>query len=296
MDQLLSTTQVARAIGASEASLKRWCDKGLLPCVKTAGGHRRVPLYAVIQFLRQRGHELCRPDVLGLPAACSARNGEPTRAVQRLLDGLIAGDEELCQRLALEVYLAGRSACDICDDVIAPAMQALGERWQHGEAEVYQERRACEIVRGMLFQLGLALPPPPVDGALAIGGTLTGDPYALPSAMIALALREAGWNAESYGAELPGESIAAAVRCRRPRVVWISVSWITHAEIFAAELEHVRAAAASVGAALLLGGRAITPDLRDGLRFATHGESLREGVAFAATLARPGAAPPAASG
>ena len=49
--QLLSPKQVARALGVSESSLKRWCDKGLIPTERTAGGHRRLPLAGVLDFL-----------------------------------------------------------------------------------------------------------------------------------------------------------------------------------------------------------------------------------------------------
>jgi MerR family transcriptional regulator, light-induced transcriptional regulator len=71
MHEHLTPKQVARAIGVSEASLKRWCDKGLIHSVRTAGGHRRLPLADVMSFLRKSGHPLVSPEVLGLPAVSS---------------------------------------------------------------------------------------------------------------------------------------------------------------------------------------------------------------------------------
>lgn len=64
---VLSPKQVARAIGVSEASLKRWCDKGKLTLTKTAGGHRRLHVSSVLRFLKDSGRELVRPEILGLP-------------------------------------------------------------------------------------------------------------------------------------------------------------------------------------------------------------------------------------
>ena len=49
LKQVLTPKQVADAIGVSEASLKRWCDKGLIPATRTAGGHRRLPISGVVQ-------------------------------------------------------------------------------------------------------------------------------------------------------------------------------------------------------------------------------------------------------
>ncbi|MBV9958343.1 MAG: helix-turn-helix domain-containing protein, partial [Acidobacteria bacterium] len=37
----LTSSEAARLLGVSEASVKRWADSGLLPALKTAGGHRR---------------------------------------------------------------------------------------------------------------------------------------------------------------------------------------------------------------------------------------------------------------
>lgn len=67
MRDRLTPNQVANAFGVSEASVKRWCDKGLMPTYRTAGGHRRLPVAGVVDFLRKRGLELVNPEVLGLP-------------------------------------------------------------------------------------------------------------------------------------------------------------------------------------------------------------------------------------
>ena len=68
MPHLLSPKQVAHAIGASESSLKRWCDQGLLTTVKTAGGHRRIPVQEVLRFVREQNHAVVEPHILSMPA------------------------------------------------------------------------------------------------------------------------------------------------------------------------------------------------------------------------------------
>ena len=40
-NQLFSPKQIGNALGVSEASIKRWVDKGKIDCVKTTGGHRK---------------------------------------------------------------------------------------------------------------------------------------------------------------------------------------------------------------------------------------------------------------
>ena len=68
MNEFVTPKQVARAIQVSESSVKRWCDKGVIPTQKTAGGHRRIQLAGLVRFLRESGQVLARPEVIGLPA------------------------------------------------------------------------------------------------------------------------------------------------------------------------------------------------------------------------------------
>jgi len=40
-ESLLSTRDAAAYLGVGTTSIKRWTDEGVLPCVRTVGGHRR---------------------------------------------------------------------------------------------------------------------------------------------------------------------------------------------------------------------------------------------------------------
>ncbi|HOW18813.1 MAG TPA: helix-turn-helix domain-containing protein, partial [Phycisphaerae bacterium] len=121
MRDLLTPRQVARSIGVSEASLKRWCDKGAIPSIRTAGGHRRLPISGVVQFLRRTGYPVVQPEVLGLPSTTGRGKETIERARLQMRLALETGDEQQVARLVFDLYLAGHSACDVCDQVIAPA-------------------------------------------------------------------------------------------------------------------------------------------------------------------------------
>jgi hypothetical protein len=108
MKELVTPKQVALALGVSEASLKRWCDKDLLPVIRTAGGHRRLPINGVMQFVRRQGTRLVKPEVLGLPPS-TGRTAAATSRVQRLFrSALEAGEAEQCTRLVMNLYLASQ--------------------------------------------------------------------------------------------------------------------------------------------------------------------------------------------
>ncbi len=207
----VSPGQAAPALGVNETSVKRWCDMGLLEPMRTTGGHRRIAHAEVVRFARASESPLVRPELVGLPSASTAGPVARERALKEALEALKNDEEKQLVALVAHLFGAGRSAPDICVRVLAPALHELGSRWQHGDVESYEERRACEIVQAALYEPGHLLPAPPRSAPRALGGTLEADPYMRSSSMCALVLRELGWRAENLGAGLPTEQPA-----RRP--------------------------------------------------------------------------------
>lgn len=227
MKELLSPKQVAASIGVSESSLKRWCDQGTLISERTPGGHRRIRIAEVVRFLREGEHSIVRPELLGLPPGMGRTAASIGRAEGELLVALKEGDGSACRRIVLEVFLAGASVVKLCEELITPVMRSIGESWQCGDLEVFQEHRASEMVNRSLYDLRTLLPPPAPGAPSAMGGAPTGDHYRLSSLVVELTLVEAGWNAISLGSSLPFDTMAAAAKQHAPRLFWLS---FTHSQ------------------------------------------------------------------
>lgn len=278
----LTPRQVARALGVSESSLKRWCDKGTLRIVRTAGGHRRLPLDEVMRFLRDSGHEIVRPELLGLPAAVGQGLTVIERARRQLEDALRAADEQVARRVVLDLFLTKHPLWRIGDDVISPAFRLIGKAWECGELAVYQERRACEIAQRILYELVAMSPVPVATAPQAVGGTLEGDGYRLSTMLCEGALREHGWRAESLGTSIPIESFCRAIDDLRPQLCWVSISYYADRANLVERLSALAGRASSVGALLAVGGRALDDDLRRELPSITWCDRLKDLVDLAA--------------
>jgi MerR family transcriptional regulator, light-induced transcriptional regulator len=282
MRELLTPKQVARAINVSESSIKRWCDKGEIPTQYTAGGHRRITLPGLMQFLRQRKFPLIHPNALGLPPTSGQTVRVVERAREQLIGALVNGEEMRCRQIAVDLYLAEHRLSVICDDVLAAAFREIGNRWECGAAEVYQERRGCEIALRVLHELRSFLPPPPAQAPLAIGGAASGDQYNLGTTMAELVLRDVQWNAVSLGDNLPLATLAAAIKNLQPQLFWLSCSHIADVSRF---VEGYAGLYEQFGrrVAIVVGGYALTEDVRQQMQYATYCENMQQLEAFART-------------
>lgn len=284
MKELVSPKQVARAIGVSESSLKRWCDRGMIRSIRTPGGHRKLPIGSVLEFLKSRGHEIVQPELLGLPSTVG--HGERTLrgAEDRLKEALIAGDELACRQIVLDLYLAKNRLSVICDEVIADAFEKIGDLWDCGDVEVYQERRSCEICSRILQELRATVPRLEANAPVAMGGTLDGDHYTLSTAMAELVLRDNGWQATSLGCSLPVFTLKAAIEENRPKLFWLSVSHICDEQRFLEETGQLFQVAQDNAAALVVGGRALNETVRKQMKYSAFCDTMQHLETFAATL------------
>lgn len=280
---LVSPKQVARAIGVSESSLKRWCDQGLIATVRTVGGHRKMEIAEVLRFVRERGQPLISPEVLGLPAASDHASLGLTRSRPRLVEALLAGDELVARQLVFDLFLAKHSTAVICDEVIAAAFRDIGERWACQSADVYQERRGCEIASRILFDLRRVRLRTGRWG-VATGGTIEGDQYMLPSTMAEIVLNDVGFEACALGTSIPFPSLVNAVREIRPQLFWLSVSHIREGLDFVTQFAALTQACLNNRVALVVGGRALNEEVRQRITYSAYCDTMQHLEVFARTL------------
>ncbi|MEM1444983.1 MAG: helix-turn-helix domain-containing protein [Planctomycetota bacterium] len=231
MKQTYSPKDVAKAVGVSESSLKRWADDGRLNVIRTVGGHRRITFHEAIRFARESTLPIVRPDILGLPELAKAepfREHEASDALQTLLT---EGKAEDTRALLIDLYLRGTSAAAICDGPVREVMSRMGEQWHcDGARGIYLEHRATDTILQAMTALR-AIVGQPTSGTtdeqpapVALGGAPSGDPYLLPSIAIALTLCEQGLHEINLGPDTPVEALVAAAQQYQPRLLWLSCS------------------------------------------------------------------------
>ena len=278
-----SPRRVAAAIGVSESSIKRWCDQGQLVAERTPGGHRRISVEAVLRLVRDSGSSLQTPAALYGDSSAPRSIASARRA---LTSALVSDDFDGALESIARQWQSSSGFDVLADELIAPALATLGERWSRGRLEIYQERRACELVLRCLQELGRRLVAPGSAAPRALGGTLEGDPFAMPTALAEIVLRERGWDARSLGTWLPAATLARAIVDQAPDLVWLSIGHCANERQIVRDVSVVERAARSVSAAVVVGGRALAADVRRRLRHAAFCDGMVNLTSFAAVVTR----------
>ena len=283
LSQVLSPKQLARVIGASESSLKRWIDGGQIQALRTNGGHRRISLAEAVRFIRDRHHDIADPAPLGLSTVADDAD---TTLDQRLFDALTTNDAPAARTLLVTAYVAGTTIAQLCDGPVRQALERIGTLWSHGNsnAGIAIEHQATDTCLHALNHLRAYLPSVSLDAPVALGGAPAGDPYLIPSLMASMTFDTCGYRTFNLGPNTPLEALRNAALRQRPKLVWLSVCSPDGLGTLHQPLMRFADELADLGASLIIGGQQsdqLTLEPRATIKRTT---SLTEAAAYARTV------------
>lgn len=280
----LSTVEAASVLAVSVSTVKRWVDNGLLPAHRTAGGHRKLLRAEVLAMARQG--DLPRGDLTVLHATSATdRTGDFERDAVDLWKALRDGKGDEARAIIRSAYGSGVAVETLADEIVAPAMKRLGHDWETSRIDVWQEHRGTQMCAAALYDLKEDLEArAEKNRPLAVGGAPEGDPYHLPPLLAQYVLLDAGWDAINLGPNTPLVSLAKALKELRPRLLWLSVSYLENREAFIEGYKDLYRVAERQGVAVAAGGQALQESLRSAIPYTTYGDSLSQLAAFARTV------------
>lgn len=293
----LTPKQVASALRVSESSVKRWCDRGDIRTDRTLGGHRRIPLGFLLEFLETTNRRILDPVAIGLEPCGrpmvrnSTSEMDSGATIARFEEALLSGSEAECRKIISSWYSTQGGMSSLADDLICPTFRSVGKLWKSGTIDIYQERLACEICQRIVMELRWLLPEPSSTAPLAMGGTPSGDQYQLSTLLSEMVFREQGWRTVGLGSNIPFPSLLSAARTHMPKVFWISASHVEDERTF---LEAYSGFTKRLpkGIILVIGGRALTGELRPKMMYSAHCDGMRQLTTLAKAL-KTGSLPPA---
>ena len=263
---------LARLTGVTTHAIRIWERryKTLAPS-RTPGGARLytdadVQRLRLVKKLLERGYtisaianldiealtRLSPSDSLpNLPTGPELRN-RARLVVDELLTAVTELDLERASRALMQATNAF-SPHDIVTEVLAPALDEIGQRWERGDICIASEHAASAMLR---TQLGALLAAQAVDDKPPIVCTTpAGEQHELGALLAAVVIAMHGRRAIYLGANLPADQIAQAARLSNASSVALSLVGLT-GEAARHELEAL-CKVLPPGIELLLGGRGV---------------------------------------
>ncbi len=228
---------VERDTGLSKDVLRMWERRYGFPApLRDAHGERLYPAEQVdrlrlIKRLMDQGH---RPGKLfALPPEALAELGPRRPRLAEMQPGADHGDlEELVglirqndsagYRQAMHQRLARQGLLHFVQDTVAPLTRRIGEAWEQGEIEVFEEHLFTELTKRLLRQAIASLPAG--DGPRILLTSLPEEQHVLGLLMVEALFALEGADCIPLGTQMPLLEIGRAVEAHRADIVALSFS------------------------------------------------------------------------
>lgn len=240
MKAVLTSAEVAALLRVSPATVKRWADAGLLPHLRTSGGHRRFSRVA-IENVVARGS-------LDVPAL-----------VADWVDRLVARGEGLSVDAELLADRSRREGWFAVAESFGPVLDELGRRWEGGTLGILDEHVASARLERALSRVAATLPLR-AGAPRAILATPEGEAHTLGLSLAELCMREWGWSTVWSGRDTPVADLERAATGSSAAALVLSASVRADAHNLAEVAVRLASASRSSRVRLVLGGRGAWPD------------------------------------
>lgn len=194
------------------------------------------------------------------PGRSGVRRRSRPELRRRLESRLLGGDQAGAWTVVEAALGAGAEATEVLLDLLGPAMESIGTRWEAGELSVGDEHRATVVALRLIGRLGPLFTRPGSRRGTVVVGAPPGELHSVPIAMGADVLRAHGFDVVDLGADAPTEAFTeAAQRSPRPFAVAIGATTGDHDRAIRAVVRSLRGVRPELP--VLVGGRAIAgPD------------------------------------
>jgi excisionase family DNA binding protein len=210
-EKAITLTEAAERLGVHYMTAYRYVRTGRLAAAKA-------------------GHEwqVREDDLVALQRELSGANGRPRRGTRRpdhgarLVDRLLQADEPGAWAVVEAALTGGMEPEDLYLQLLAPALNEVGERWARGEITVADEHRASAVVLRLIGRLGPRFSRRGRKRGTILLGTAPGERHGLPTALLRDLLRGHGFDVIDLGPDVPLDSWVATVAAT-PRLLGVGL-------------------------------------------------------------------------
>jgi DNA-binding transcriptional MerR regulator/methylmalonyl-CoA mutase cobalamin-binding subunit len=268
----------------SHSSLRFLEREGLLEPFRTEGGHRKFRASDLerVRTIKEWQSQHLSLDDIRQRLAFMDKLAPPEVLWPRFLELGLAGKDHEARALILNADEAGVPLITMFQEILTPALIALGEGWAAGTVTVGQEHEVSELCRDLVSDLtsrhaGL------IRGDFSVlAACVEGEMHELGLRMVFGLLRQRGVLVHFLGASVPTSFLVESVKMREPDVLLLSVAMEYHREALVRAVEAVHEALPAPQRPVIVvggqqGGEPLDAAMRDKVLLLNQG-SLQDSV------------------
>ncbi len=179
-------------------------------------------------------------------------------AAPEFLASLLADGDDDMAAWVISQALEERSRVEVYDELVRPAMELVGARWQEGRWSISVEHLASVALNQALARVRPLENPESRIGPTAVLAAPETEQHTAGLVCLAQILEDDGWHVENLGANVPADDLVAFLAARDADLVAMSIGTDDRLEVLRRSVEALRAAGGSVGELpLLVGGHGV---------------------------------------
>lgn len=257
---LVSTQEVAAMFHVAETTIKRWADEAILPCIRTAGRHRKFYLKDVLKFAQTNGYsiggarapEMSKDMLEELEVGVHTANHRKVAQVFR--EQALQADGDTLLSLLLYLHKQQIPYPVIVDEIIRPAFEVIGQRWKDGTLEVNQEHAAAQATMEALIRMSSDLHRKDANGLSVVCACPEGELHEIGLRALAYGLECEGWKVHFIGANTPFDTLATFIGSMRPSLVCLSITTLQNRRNMLENMQKLASLVHAYGGKLVVGG------------------------------------------
>jgi 5-methyltetrahydrofolate--homocysteine methyltransferase len=203
--------------------------------------------------------------------------------LKELGDSVLAYQPKKAEELTQEALGEGKSAGEILNEGLIPAMDIVGKKYEAGEIYVPEMLMAAKSMKAALAILRPILAETGVEskGRVVIG-TVEGDLHDIGQNLVSIMFEGAGYDVHNLGIDNTKDAFAGAIKEHKPHVLALSALLTTTMVQMPEVLEALKDAGVRDDLKVIIGGAPVTQEYADQI----GADGYAKDAAAAVTLVR----------
>ncbi len=232
MKRFMNSNEVAQILGVNVSTIKRWTDAGKLPCIQTAGGHRKFLIKHINAFLKEQGTEHHVNPVMPFSQsnfrriALLAQRGQFKELVPMIYSAAKDGRTKLIETCLQNLYLAGQPIHVTGDKLLFPVLNTIGMDWENDNLSILGEHIASQAIRDAVMGFNSFIEQNNSKRDRILLACFQDDLHDIALRIIKVIIEAEGLTTVFTGQVTPASEIISIVGSEEISAIYLSSTWI----------------------------------------------------------------------